>query len=241
MNMKRKIFFALLVSIFGSVLIFSQENILTLTSSPRVITEETFKDYDLTNVKILVIPEGTIEIGAYAFGFKKFTEVRLPESLRRIGSYAFSYCEDLETVNIPKKVKEIADYAFEYCSNLKISFSEDASLERIGAGAFIGCKSLNIITIPESVIEIRTEAFRETGLKLVTLNDSLMLLDGWVFYDTPLQEVFISDEYTWTEKCRYNGFSLKSMFSATVNDIDNVKITFKEENSPSASAVEWSY
>ena len=60
---------------------------------------------------------------------------------RFIGSYAFSYCSNLASVNIPDSVTTIGYGAFYYCGSLE-SVTIGDSVTTIGGDAFIGCDSL---------------------------------------------------------------------------------------------------
>ena len=59
----------------------------------------------------LVIPEGTKEVGAYAFADFNLRSVTLNEGLETISTYAFDSI-NLTTLNIPNSVKVIKSYAF---------------------------------------------------------------------------------------------------------------------------------
>ena len=86
------------------------------------------------------------------------TNLELPESVTKIGDYAFEDCSGLTSVNIPKSVTEIGDSAFEGCSGLT-SVTIPNSVFSIGYAAFIECDGLTTVTIPESVTEIGDFAF----------------------------------------------------------------------------------
>ena len=59
------------------------------------------------------IPDGYEEIGNNAFSNNSsFAEVRLPESMKRIG-YSFSFCQGMGGINIPEGLEEIAVGCFE--------------------------------------------------------------------------------------------------------------------------------
>ena len=81
------------------------------------------------------VPEGTISISYYAFGYSQITDLTLPSSLVEIGPYAFSGCRNLANMTIPSGVSEIDNYAFRYCSGLK-TVTFDGSDPAIYSNAF---------------------------------------------------------------------------------------------------------
>ena len=107
-----------------------------------------------------VVEDGTVEISMYAFSNRKnIKSVVLPESVKKIGKFAFSSCENLERINL-EKVETIEEYAFSNCNQLN-----DVNLENIkelGTHTFSGCKfkELKISgleTIPRELCSYCTE------------------------------------------------------------------------------------
>ena len=86
------------------------------------------------------------------------SKVVIPDSVRRIGKYAFSDCTNLTSIEIPNSVTEIGDFAFYGCTALASIVIPD-SVRRIGRDAFKGCIGLTSIEIPDNVIEISDFAF----------------------------------------------------------------------------------
>ena len=66
------------------------------------------------NGRILVV-----DSALKAFAPVGITEYTIPNSVPKIGEYAFSYCTSLTSVNIPNSVTEIGDYAFYQSTSLK--------------------------------------------------------------------------------------------------------------------------
>lgn len=64
----------------------------------------------------------------------------------------------LETIDIPNSVDKIGDYAFWQHENI-ISVSIPNSVTSIGTGAFMECKRLNSLNIPSSISSISNAAF----------------------------------------------------------------------------------
>lgn len=89
--------------------------------------------------------------GYYAF------DIDLVE-LTTIGTSAFLNNQIIKKVEISEGIKKIDSFAFMECTNLEnVTFPN--TLEYIGMQAFWGCKSLKYVVIPESVKKIGTLSF----------------------------------------------------------------------------------
>ena len=94
-----------------------------------------------------VIPDGLTEIGSWAFsGCSGLTSIEIPSSVTKIGSWAFSGCSGLTSIEIPSSVTEIGDSAFSGCSGLT-SIEIPNSVKIIGWYAFSGCSGLTSIKV----------------------------------------------------------------------------------------------
>ncbi len=80
------------------------------------------------------------------------------EGVKTIASYAFGWCEAVESIVIPESVVEISDYAFWCCENLT-SINLPSALTVLKKSVFGHCKKLPFVIIPESVTVIEDEAF----------------------------------------------------------------------------------
>ncbi len=66
------------------------------------------------------IKNGTLTVAGFAFSFcEELESISLPEGLKTIGRSAFSYCTKLKSVNIPKRVTFIGLRAFARCEGLE--------------------------------------------------------------------------------------------------------------------------
>lgn len=123
----------------------------------------------------LVIPE---TIDGYAvtlilddsFKDSNVKTVKIPDTVTRIGGYAFSSCDSLEKIVIPASVSIMDDCAFFHCDKLtSVTIESGSELISIPKGAFNFCVGIRSFTVPASVEYIESHAFDGcTGLK--TLN-----------------------------------------------------------------------
>ena len=106
-----------------------------------------------------IIPNSVTKIGDYAFSScKSLQSITIPNSVTSIGDRAFSSCKSLQSITIPNSVKSIGDRAFSSCKSLQ-SITIPNSVTKIGSEAFSRCESLQSITITNSVTSIGYEAF----------------------------------------------------------------------------------
>ncbi len=91
----------------------------------------------------------------------------IPNSVTAIGSNAFAYHDQLESINLPEGLTSIGALAFQGCSSLK-SIQFPKSLRTIGASSFWGCSSLTSVEFPVGIAAIGNMAFVDcTGLTSV--------------------------------------------------------------------------
>lgn len=177
------------------------------------------------------IPEGTTEIGDYAFSnCVDLRSISLPHSVRRIGDNAFSRCRSLQTVilsqsltsipyaaffscsaleeiTIPSGVTEIREYAFQCCISLRrLTLSE--GLQTIGTYAFDGCKALTEVVIPHGVTELKKGAFCDcTSLTRVVIPKSVRTIHHYAFSGcSNLTEIVCADPTRFAEAFAFTPF-----------------------------------
>ena len=80
---------------------------------------ETSDNELIAGCKNTIIPNSVTKVGNFAFkGCESLTSIVIPNSVTEIGDRAFYSCDGLTSVNIGNSVTEIGDWAFEGCTGL---------------------------------------------------------------------------------------------------------------------------
>ena len=132
------------------------------------------------------IPQGIKIIGKFAFSYcTSLTSISLPNSVTSIENNAFAQCSSLTSISIPDSVTSIGDEAFVTCSSLADVTIPD-SVTSIGVGAFAYCSSLTSISIPGSITSIGDGAFAYCpSLTSISIPDSVTSIGIWAFDECP--------------------------------------------------------
>lgn len=113
---------------------------------------------DLDNKLGFVVPEGIQKIAGFAFvSCKRIKTVVMPQSVVAIGVSAFDGCSDLECVHLSNQIRIIGMHAFRYC------------------------RKLNQIHLPDKLETLCEGAFSVTGLTEITVPDSVVRMDDFIF------------------------------------------------------------
>ncbi|EAX96121.1 surface antigen BspA-like [Trichomonas vaginalis G3] len=112
----------------------------------------------ITQNSTITLPENLKEIAERAFYGSNLKFIYFPDSLKKIGAYAFYMCEHLVNVKLPLAVRTIHQGTFSVCGNLKsVTFSDE--IDEIDEEAFWRCKSLMFVTFPDSLRLIKSNSF----------------------------------------------------------------------------------
>ena len=128
---------------------------------PSGVTTIPFQCFNgCSSLESIAIPEGVTDIGNEAFSGCNLNALTLPESLEKIGSWAFYYNRSLKSINIPAKVKTIEEWAFTYCGLTELVIPEGVTT--IGQRAF-SANSLQKLTLPSTITSIGESAFYDNN------------------------------------------------------------------------------
>ncbi len=173
----------------------------------------------ISEAKRVVIPEGILTIGDFAFGCRYAQEqIVLPGTLRRIGNSSFAGRSSLRSINLPAGLTEIGERAFEYCSKLEGLTLPDSiaamgshafyqsglkevvipgSITRIPDSAFETCQALEQVQLPENLLEIGNRAFASCKvLSGIDLPSALGRIGDEAFSNSGIQSIMVPDSVT---------------------------------------------
>lgn len=126
-----------------------------------VINVGKYAFYQLTALEGVEIASTVKIIDPYAFQNTTLTSIDLSEGLETIDGYAF-WGAKLTEVTIPASVKVIEYNAFEDCTALATVKFAGEGLEKLGTGAFKECSVLANIEFPESVQQVKKDVLTDT-------------------------------------------------------------------------------
>lgn len=131
--------------------------------------------YRNQSVSAVTIPEGTTEIGRFAFSRSSLRTVTIPEGVTVIDYAAFYHCDNLDNVVLPDTVNTVGAKAFTHTGWLD-DFEENSMDDFLISGDILVAYKGNLpeVVIPDGVRVIAEEAFQNhTELKKVHLPASV--------------------------------------------------------------------
>ena len=166
---------------------------------------ENIATYNISNI-------GLISKSAFA-NCSKLQKVRLGNNVGDINQRAFYNCVLLDSLILPNTVKTLGDSVFYNCNDLAFVQLSN-TLSTIGKAAFDRCYSLPEMFIPKSVSSIGEGTFNQcTSLSVIGFEDGTTPLslgrdsvNKGLFYDCPLDSVYIGRELTYKNTKAY-GYS----------------------------------
>ncbi len=153
---------------------------LTIPYRIATVSDYAFYGADITSLKI---PSTVKEIGSAAFNnCSSLKNVTLEDNLKIINSHAFYGCSALTQIDLPEELDIIGDYAFSNCSNL-VTVTGGSKLTKIGENAFYNCTALSSFTAPDTLEQIGDGVFSNcTSLETVSLSKNVKTIGVGAFY-----------------------------------------------------------
>ena len=126
---------------------------------------------------------GLTTICTRAFYGSGLESLKFPESLTTLGSYAFSMCESLKSVDMTGcMLTALSNYAFAKDLSL-VNVTLGKELRSIGQYAFDHCTSIETITLPEKLETIGKNAFSyASALRTVAATEAVTEIGDSAFY-----------------------------------------------------------
>lgn len=161
---------------------------ISASSKLEEIKEEAFQGSSITEIHL---PESVKKLGRYAFAYcTQLTHVTLPKNNTafQMENFVFTGCSALENINLPTSLTSIPQDAFSNCTSLK-EVTLPGALTELGHQAFKGCTQLTKITIPGTITSFYSSVFANSGLTEVTINNGIREIGENAFENTPLTSI----------------------------------------------------
>ncbi len=150
----------------------------------KEISEDAFNGND--TITTVILPDGVISIGDYAFAFCDNLEtIELNEGLQIIGEgafYGYNSTNKIKSITIPSTVTEIEKNSFRSCQNLDNIIFSGENITTIGEYAFLECTKLSSVSLPDSVTNMGRSVFENCiSLKSARLSNRLTEIPSYCF------------------------------------------------------------
>ena len=166
------------------------------------------------------VPDSVTKIGAFAFCSNiLIREIKLPDSITEIDDEAFGGCYLLKSINIPNGVKHLGAGVFENCFSLESMEIPDGITE-ISGWLFTQCWSLKKVILPDTITSIGEYTFYNCiNLEEINFPGSLTKIDFLTFaHCYALKNVTIPAGVTDIDLSAFNGCTSLTEFNVDENN-----------------------
>lgn len=131
----------------------------------------------------VTIPDTVTRIGSFAFyGRTDITGVTIPNKVTTIGQEAFFGCTGLQSLTIPSSMRTIEKYAFADCTGLA-TLKLYRGVRTMGEYAFGNCTALTSVTIPGTMTTVKDSFVNCDSLETVVLSAGVQEINKGAFWD----------------------------------------------------------
>lgn len=131
----------------------------------------------------ITIPDTVTKIGEYAFyGCNALKSIKLPPLITEIPRSTFRNCHNLSEIDIPSTVTYIGSYAFADCRSLPKAYIPK-EMTKIEEATYYGCSSISEISLSEKITSIGSGAFAGCGLVDLIVPESVTTIEDAAFGD----------------------------------------------------------
>ena len=185
--------------------------------------------------KVIKFPENCngmpYNIRNYLFSGTKCEEIKFSSGIRKIGEEAFSYCDNIKSIELPYGVEEIGARAFLYCSSLE-EITIPKTLKSSATEAFACCYKLEDVYISDMTAWCAVDfgwrgnpLYKASNLYLndvlvtdLVIPDGVTKISAGAFYPyDKLQSVYIPSSVVEIGNIYESTFALHGAFSGCEN------------------------
>ena len=196
----------------GTLVLGCHQSVIPSDGSVRAIGDYAFNC--ATKVKEIVVPEGVVSIGQWAFSEVSCLRISLPTSLETIGEGAF-FGSSIVTITIPKNVTSIGERAFEMCLCLIEVINDGSSLNIKRGSEDYGYVAYNALVVKNGG---SSEIVKQDDFLFYTYKD-INYLVGYLGFETDL---VLPDTYNGESYQIYNGVFYRNPDITTITIPDSV-------------------
>lgn len=196
---------------------------VTLPKNITTLHDEFFRGCQSLDIKL---NENITELGNGVFQdcFKLST---YPKQVKKMGSYCFKNCRNLQTITLNEKINELSEGIFDGCINLtSINYNSD-KLIKIAKKVFRNCKSLP--AIPSFIANFNEQAFENCeSIKEIDIIDQTIpfaCFRGCINLDTIKNEDYINSlgAFAFSGCQSLEEIELRNVFDISAESFSNCK------------------